>query len=143
MHIALQLFAFWSLAFVTLCSALALLNIFYGVIGNDLVLHSLGKEAAIAGFAALVEGGGFWLVLHYVPGAVRALVFPLFVVAVIYKVGHFEDWNKGDALMLLGFQVVIGLFGASLLAGHFQTAVFVLIVFGAFLALIASFARSL
>jgi hypothetical protein len=70
-------------------------------------------------------------------------VFPLIVVALIYKVAHYEDWTKGDVLMLLGFQLVTGLFAALLLVGHFQAAVLLLVVFVAFLGLIASFAKSL
>jgi hypothetical protein len=128
---------------VTLCAAVALLNIFYGVIGNDLSLHSAGKEAAIAGVAALVEGGGVWLVLHYVPTATRALVVPAIIVALIYKVGHYEDWNTGDVLFLLFFQVGIGSIGVCLFGGHFQTAFFLLVVFGILLAVIAFFTRSL
>lgn len=143
MHNALTILAFWSIAFVTLCSALVLLNIFYGVIGNDLYLHSAGKEAAIAGVAALVAGGGVWLVLHYVPTASRALVVPAIMVALIYKVGHFEDWHKGDVLFLLLFQVMIGFIGVSLFGGHFQSAFFLLVVFGIMLAVIAFFTRSL
>jgi len=135
--------AFWFFAFVTLCSALVLLNIFDGAIGNDLFLHGAGKEAAIAAAASLVEGAGVWLILHYVPTASQALVVPFLIVAMIYKVGHFEDWSKGDVLMLACFQAATGFFAASLLGGHFQAAFFVLVMFAAFLALFASFARSL
>ena len=143
MHNALMILAFWSIAFVTLCSALALLNIFYGVIGNDLFLHGAGKEAGIAAAASLVEGGGVWLIVHYVPSAARALVVPLIVVVLIYKVGHFEDWNTGDALFLLLFQVVIGFFAASLLGGRFESAFFILVMFGIMLGVISFFTKNL
>ena len=143
MHAALQLSLFWALAFVTLCSALVLLNIFDSIIGNDLVLHSLGKEAAIAGFTSLVEGGCFWAVVTFVPAASRALIVPAIIVALIYKIGHFEDWSKFDVFMLLGFQVAISFFAASLLGGHFQTAIIILVVFGAILAVIAGFMKNL
>jgi hypothetical protein len=143
MHATLQLLLFWALAFVTLCSAVALLNIFYGVIENDLELHTLGKEAAIAEVASLVEGGSVWLVIFLVPGAQRALILPLLIVALIYKIAHFEDWRNGDVFMLLMFQVVIGSSGSLLFAGHFGQASFVLAGFGIILAVIAAFARTL
>ena len=143
MHAALQLLLFWAIAFVTLCSALVLLNIFDGVIGNDLFLHGVGKEAAIAGVASFVEGACIWLVVSFVPDASRALIVPAFVVALIYKFGHFEDWHKGDVFMLLAFQLAIGVFAAALLGGHFQTAVIILFVFAVFLAVFAGFAKSL
>ncbi|MGD1085505.1 MAG: hypothetical protein ABSA47_12265 [Verrucomicrobiota bacterium] len=143
MHTALQLLALCSLAFVTLCVALVLLNIYDGVIGNDLTLHSAGKEAAIAGVAALVEGAGLWIVVYFGPVATRALVVPALIVALIYKVGHLEDWSKGDVLMLLVFQLAIAFFAALLIGGQFQAAVLVLLVFAACLAAIASFAKNL
>ena len=115
MHAAIQFSLFWALAFVTLCSALVLLNIFDSIIRNDLVLHSLGKEAGIAGFASLVEGGSFWIVISFVPAASRALIVPVIIVALIYKIGHLEDWSKFDVFMLLAFQVAISFFAASLL----------------------------
>ena len=49
MHAAMQLSVFWALAFVSLCTALVLLNLFYNLIGDGLELLSLGKEAMIAG----------------------------------------------------------------------------------------------
>jgi len=144
MHIALQLLLFWSAAFVTLCSALVLLNIFDGVIGNDLVLHSLGKEAAIAGAASLVEGVCVWLLFAFAPGALsRAIVFPALIVALIYKIGHFEDWSKGDVLMLLGFQLVTTFILSTLLTGHFLLAAVCLLGFAAVLAVVASFMKDL
>jgi hypothetical protein len=144
MHIALQLLAFWSFALVTLCSALVLLNIFDSVIGNDLTLHSVGKEAAIAGVASFVEAACLWLVATYAPTALgRAIVVPALIVVVIYKIAHLEDWSNGDALMLLGFQVAAACVAATLLTGHFLAAVFILLVFAAILAVIASFMKGL
>lgn len=148
MHNALLLLAFWSLAFLTLAAALVLLNIFYGVIGNDLTLHGARKEAVIAAVASLVEGLGFWAFAVFIPAASRglasrALIVPFIIVFLIYQVAHFEDWNKGDGLMLMAFQIVTGLFAGSLLTGQILPALFLLLVFGGILALIASFARSL
>ena len=122
MHAAIQLLMFWGLAFVSLCLAIVLLNLFDGVIGNDLYLHSLGKEAVLAGVASLVEGAGLWLVLSFIPGGARAMIFPALVVALIYKVAHFEDWGKGDVVLLLASHLEIGLLAASLYGGHFQTS---------------------
>jgi hypothetical protein len=143
MHSAIQLFGFWALAFVTLCAAVALLGVFYSVIDNDLSLHSLGKEAAIAGTASLVEGASVWLVVSFVPAAGRALLFPAVIVALIYKLSHLEDWNRYDVVLLLVFQIAICFVGGSLFAGNFKMAIIVLGVFAAMLAAIASIARSL
>jgi hypothetical protein len=143
MHAAIQLLGFWAVGFVTLCAALVLLNIFDGLIGNDLTLGSVGKEAIIAGIASLIEGGSVWLVVTFVPMAGRALIVPGLIVALIYKLGHLEDWSRYDILMLLMFQAVIVGFGVALLVGQFQTAFIILIVFAFALALIAGFARGL
>jgi hypothetical protein len=64
-------------------------------------------------------------------------------VALIYKVAHHEDWSRYEILLLLMFQVVIGCLGASLIFGHFETAIIILVGFGIVLAIIAAFARSL
>ena len=148
MHNTLQLLLFWAVAFVTLCAALVLLNIFYGLIENDLTLHSLGKEAVIAGIASLIEGVGVWLVVLGLSPAqrglgMRALIIPAIIVALIYKIAHLEDWGRGDVLYLLAFQFVISCSGALLVSGHFGQALLVLVGFGITLAVIASFARSL
>ena len=143
MHSALQLLLFWGLAFVTLCMALALLNVFYALIGNDLTLRSLGQEAVIAGIASLIEGGGVWVVASLVPAAARALFVPALIVALIYKLGHLEDWSRYDVALFLAFQIAIVSSGLSVFFGHFQTAIIILAVFGGILALIASIAKSL
>lgn len=143
MHSALQFLLFWALAFATLCMALGLLNIFYGLIGNDLTLRSLGQEAVIAGIASLVEGGGVWLVASFAPTAARALFVPALVVALIYKLGHLEDWSRYDVALFLAFQIVVVCSALSLFFGHVQTAVTILAIFGGILAIIASIARSL
>ena len=148
MHAALQLLLFWTVAFLTLCAALVLLNIFYSLIENDLELHSLGKEAVIAGVVSLVEGAGVWLVVLAIPAAgrgwgMRALIFPVLIVALIYKIAHLEDWGRGDVLLLLMFQFVISCSGALLFFGRFGLALFIWVGFGIILAVIAGFAKSL
>lgn len=143
MHIAMHLLGFWAIAFATLAAALVLLNIFDGLIGNDLILHSAGKEAVIAGFAALVEGGSLWLVVSFVPSAVRALIIPAIIVALIYKVGHLEDWSRYDVSMLLLFQGVLVGIALCLFFGQFLTALVVVLVFVFALAVIAGFVRGL
>ena len=45
MHAAIELAAFWTVAFLTLGVAVVLLSIFGGVIESDMELLSLGKEA--------------------------------------------------------------------------------------------------
>lgn len=143
MHIAMHLLGFWAIAFATLAAALVLLNIFDGLIGNDLILHSAGKEAVIAGFASLVEGGSLWLVVSFVPSAVRALIIPAIIVALIYKLGHLEDWSRYDVSMLLLFQGVLVGIALCLFFGQFLTALVVVLVFVFALAVIAGFVRGL
>jgi hypothetical protein len=143
MHVAIQLSIFWALAFLSLGAALMLLNIFYGLMDDGLELLSLGKEAAIAAIASLVEAASLWLVVTFVPAGARAMIFPALVVAVIYKVTHFEDWGRFEVLLLLVFQIFVGCLGVSLFFGHFQTAMIILVVFGAVLAVVAGIARSL
>jgi len=143
MHPAIQLVIYWLLAFLTLGIALVLLNIFFGLIGNDLELRSAGLETAIAGVASLVEALSFWLVVTFIPLGSRALIIPIVIVALIYKVAHYEDWGRFDVFILLVFQVVIAFLGVSLFFGHFQTAIFIFVGFGVVLAVIASIARSL
>ena len=148
MYIAIQLLIFWALAFLTLCVALVLLNIFYGLIGDGLELLSSGKEAVIAGIASLIEAAGVWLVVLFIPAAyrwlgLRALIIPVIIVALIYKVAHLEDWSRFEIFLLLIFQIVISCLGVSLFFGHFQTAMIILLAFATVLAVIAGFARSL
>jgi len=113
------------------------------LIGNDLELSTAGKETVTAGVASLVEAVGFWLIATYAPSAGRAMVFPLFVAALIYKIAHFEDWNRNDVLMFMAFQAVIVIVGMSLAHGHFLAAILILAGFALFLGLVAAFARSL
>ncbi len=105
---------FWALAFLSLGAALVLLNIFYSLIGDGLELLSLGKEAVIAGIASLIEAASLWLVVTFVPAGARAMIFPALVVALIYKVAHFEDWGRFEILLLLVFQYLRWLSGCIL-----------------------------
>jgi len=144
MQTAIHILGFWAVAFVTLCVALLLLNIFYNLINFDLDLRSLGQEALIAAIASLVEGVGIWAVLTLIPSAMggRALVVPALIVGLIYKISHLEDWNRYDVLALLLFQCAIGCIGAALLLGHFGTAFTILVIFIAVLAGVAIIAKS-
>ena len=85
MNTAMHLLGFWALAFVTLGAAVVLLNIFDDLIDNEIVLLSLGKEAALAGVASFIEAGSVWVVVSFIPLASRALIFPALVVALIYN----------------------------------------------------------
>jgi len=143
MHSAIQLIVLWALAFVTLSVSLVLLSLYYGLIGNDLALRTIQQEAVIAGIASLIEGASVWVVVSFVPTAARALFIPALVVAIIYKVSHLEDWSRYDILLFLMFQIVIGCSGAFCYFGHFQTAIIIVGVFAGFLAILASFVRSL
>ena len=142
MHAAIQLSVFWALAFLSLCTALVLLNLFYDLIGDGLELLSLGKEAVVAGIASFVEAASIWLVVSFVPAAARAMIIPAIVVALIYKAAHLEDWSRYEILLLLVFQIVIGCLGACLFFGLFEEAIIILAGFGIILAVIAAFARS-
>ena len=148
MQSALHLFELWALAFVTLGLALLLLAVFFALIENDVTLHSLGKEAAIAAVAALIEGASVWVVVAFVPPAYvaiagRALFIPALVVAVIYKLTHLEDWSRYELFALLLFQLIIAGFGACLLFGHFAAAFTILAVFFICLAVTFAFMRGL
>jgi hypothetical protein len=143
MHLTLQFFGLWALAFVTLCAALVLLNIFDSIIGNDLTLLSLGKEVAIATVASLIEGASVWAVVAFLPGAIRGLFIPAAIVALLYKISHLEDWSRYDILMLVVFQTIVALVAALLLTGNFPAALLTIVVFGGILALVAGFMRGL
>jgi len=142
MHAAIQLSVFWALAFLSLCTGLVLLNLFYNLIGDGLELLSLGKEAVIAGIASLVEAGSLWLVVTFVPAAARAMIIPVLILALIYKVAHLEDWGRFEVFLLIIFQVFIGCLAAALFFGHYQTAMIILVGFAAILGIIAAFAKS-
>jgi hypothetical protein len=142
MHAVMQLSVFWVLAFLSLCTALVLLNLFYNLIGDGLELLSFGKEAMIAGIASLVEAASLWLVVTFVPAAARAMFIPVLIVALIYKVAHLEDWGRFEVFLLVVFQAFIGCLSASLFTGHFQTAMIILVAFAAILAVIGAFSKS-
>jgi hypothetical protein len=139
-HIALKILELWVLAFLTLALALTVLNIVWAVIDYDLALHSFGKELFIA---ALAEGASVAVVIIFIPTAVRALFIPAIVVALIYKIAHFEDWSRYEVILLLAFQLIIIGFSLCLWAGFFGMAFVVSIAFVAILALIITIGKSL
>ncbi len=147
MQSALHIVELASLAFVTLCAALLLLNIFFALIENDLVLHSLGKEAAIAAVAALIEGASAWVIVTFLPLGgpfiVSRLFIPALIVGTIYKVTHLEDWSRYDIMALLLFQLIIAAFGACLFVGHFSAAFIILVAFFICLAVTYAFMKGL
>jgi hypothetical protein len=148
MHAAIELAAFWGVAFLTLCVAVILLSIFSNVIESDMELLSLGKEAVIAGIASLIEAAGVWLIVLFISAmyrglALRAMIIPIIIVGLIYKVAHLESWSIFEAGLLLAFQIAIGCLAASLISGHFQAAIMIVAVFGIILAVIAGIMKSL
>jgi len=148
MHAAIELFEFWAFAFLTLGAALALLSIFSGVIESDMELLSLGKETVIAAIASLIEAAGVWLIVLFISAmyrglALRAMIIPIIIVGLIYKVAHLESWSIFEAGLLLAFQIAIGCLVASLISGHFQAAVMIVAVFGIILAVVAGIMKSL
>jgi hypothetical protein len=142
MHAVMQFMEFWAAAFLSLGMAVVLLNIYFGLIGNDLELLTAGKEIAIAAIASLVEATGLWLILSFAPSALRAMILPALIVALIYKMAHLVDWSRYDVFMLLAFQVVLAFVGLSLMHGHFQAAIVILVGFAFCLAVIGSIFRS-
>ena len=148
MHAAIELASFWTLAFSTLAVAVVLVSIFGGVIESDLELLSLGKEAVIAGIASLIEAAGIWLIVLFVPAmsrglALRAMIIPVIIVGLIYKLAHLESWSVHEAGLLLIFQIGLVCLVASLISGHFLSAIMVVAVIAIVLAVIANFAKSL
>ena len=148
MHAAIELAAFWAVAFLTLCVAVTLLSIFCGVIESDMELLSLGKEVAVAGIASLIEAATIWLIVLFIPAmyrglALRAMIIPLIIVALIYRVAHLESWSVFEAGLLLAFQVAMGCLIASVISGYFMAAIMVVVTFGIILAVVAGFAKSL
>lgn len=142
MHAAIELIAFWAFGFLTLCAAIALLNIFGNIIESDAELLTLGKEAIIASIASLIEAIGIWLIAIFISAAyrgmaLRAMIIPLIIVGLIYQVTHLESWSVFEAVLLLAFQIAIGCLIAALISGHFLAAIMVVIVFGIILAVIA------
>lgn len=143
MHAALVLLGFWAFAFVSLCLALLLLNIYSDLIGYDFTLHSLGKELFLAGICSLIEAASVWVVITFLPGAARALIVPGLLIFVIYMLAHLEDWNRFDPGLVLMFQFVIGAIAVSLFGGNFGAALVIAVVFAGALAVIGSIAKGL
>jgi hypothetical protein len=133
----------WGLAFATLCAALVLLNIFYNVIESDLELKSLGKEAALAGFASLFQGVTLWVIFWVVHGAGRLILVAGIIVAVLYRLGHLTEWSSYHVAGLLIFQLGLWSVLAALWSGHFAVALVIVAAFGGGLTIIASIARTL
>jgi hypothetical protein len=139
----LHILGFWGLSFVTLAAALVAVSIFYQVVGSDLSLDSLRKEAAVAGFASLFEGLGLWVVISLLQGGARVLLFPGVVVFFIYRLTHLTDWSGYEPGVIILFQLVIAYCGVMLFSGHFAAALWAVVIFAAGLALVASLVRSL
>jgi hypothetical protein len=144
MHAAIHFVVYWLLAFWSLGLAFFLLNIYFGMIGKDLALRSLKSEASIAVVASLVEAVGIWLILTYAPGALRAMIAPALIVAFIYRLTHIEgEWDRVDVVLLVFFQVILVFLGLSIYSAHLQAAMYILLFFGTFLAIVGFLARSL
>ena len=143
MHAALVLVGFWGFAFVTLCLALVALNIYSDLIGYGFTLHSVGKEATLAAICSLIEAGSVWVVVTYLPAAVRALFIPTLLIALIYTLAHYEDWSRFDGLIVLVFQFAIGGCLACLFTGNFGAALIITVVFAGALAVLGSIAKGL
>jgi len=75
--------------------------------------------------------------------AIRAFIVPILIVAIIYKLGHLEDWSRYDIALFMFFQIVMVCSVVSLFAGQFKLAFMMLGIFAAILVIVASFARSM
>jgi len=133
----------WALAFLTLCAALGLLSVFYQLIGSDLGLETLGKEALVAGFASLFEGAALWLVFSVLHGGGHVLLVPGIIVFIIYRLHHLTDWSGYEPGIILVFQLIIAYCSIMLFTSHFGTALLVAVVFVAALVLVAMLVRNL
>jgi hypothetical protein len=143
MHPALQLLLFWVAAFVTLSLSVVLLHLYSNVIDSDATLNSLRAELILAAVVSLMEGASVWAIFTFVPAAVRALFLPALVVALIYKIAHFETWSRYDVSLLLLFQLVLGGSAVLVLTGHFGPALLLLFICGLCLAALAAMVRNL
>ncbi|HVU07803.1 MAG TPA: hypothetical protein VHG89_04585 [Verrucomicrobiae bacterium] len=143
MHIALHIFIFWGLAFVSLGLAILLLNIFWNLIEQDLDLKDLTREAIIAGVASMIEAVGLVLLIPLGAKGLQAMLVPFLIVGLIYKISHLEDWSHYEIICLLLFQLIIVAVGVNLFLGNFAAAFGILIVFAIVLAIIVAFIRGL
>ena len=143
MHTVLQIAAFWALAFGTLVAALVLLNIYYGLLGSDVVFRSVRQEAAIAASVSLIQGASAWVLLSFVPAAIRAMFLPILVAAIIYKLSHLEDWNRYHILSLFLFQFALGAAAGCFYSGHVSGGLLIIAGVGAFLVILWAVVKNL
>jgi hypothetical protein len=143
MHAVAHLLGFWAAAFVTLCAALVLLNVFDGIVGGDLVLKSVRSELILAAVASLIEGASVWAVVSYLPAAGRALLIPALIVAFLYKVAHLEDWSRYHILLLLTFQGALLAISLAFCFGQWALALTVIVFFALALVVATAFLRGL
>ena len=122
----------WGLTLGSLCAALALLKVYYRVLGSDLTLHSLPKEIAIALGVSLAQAGIVWFLaglpldwdlLYDQTG----MVFPEIIPVVVYRLTHLtEDMSHLDVVGIAATQLALGVSAQCLLAGAYGFAAFVL-----------------
>jgi hypothetical protein len=141
LHPAIKFFTCWAVAFGTLGAALVLLAAYYRVLDADLGLRTIGKEFWIAAIASLIQGAGLWLFLSLVPGVRVLLIIPAAAVAVVYKLGHMEDWGLYEGFGLFLSQVFIVSALRSLIAGQFGMVAITLTIFGVCVAFIAGIVK--
>ena len=139
----LHFFECWALAFLTLSAAILALSVYSAVIGNDLELMTLGKEAIVVAIASFIEAAGIWLIMLFAPAALRAMIIPGLVVSIIYKFSHLESWSRYEIIGLLLFQLVLSATIASLILGKYEQAICVLSVASCVLIGIALVSKSL
>ena len=142
-HPVAMFFIYWALAFGTLGAALVLLAAYYRLLDSDLDLQTIGKEFWIAAIASLLQGAGLWLVLSLISTGRGLAIIPAAAVAIVYKLGHMEDWGLYEVFGLFVFQMVILSTLASLIEGQFGTAAITVTAFVACVAFIAGIVKGI
>lgn len=147
-HAASHFLLFWFFAFATLMFAVFLLSLFTNLMDNQIELLTVKSEFLIAASVSLLEGGGLWLISWLVapaarPMAMRAMIIPLFMAALIYKIAHLEDWGKFEVIFLFLLQLFVAVIAACLIAAQFTAAFAMLAAMAFAVFLLVSFARTL
>jgi hypothetical protein len=105
-----------------------MLNFFYRFLELDLYLCSLGKEAVIAAIGSAFQGAGFWFSASLFHGnPFHRLMIPGAILAIIYWLAHFEDWNGFEIGGIALFQAAIVATGLCVLGGDFKLGMLLLV----------------
>ena len=115
-----------------------LLNVYFSLIGRYLGLRGTKSELVIGGFVAFIEGSSLLLIMTFFPDAISAMIVPVIVGVLVYKITHHKNyWNNFDIGMLLAFRAIIIGFPALLISGNFYKGFLILFGFGLLLIIIS------